>query len=100
MEMPPYTYTPSPPNLTLSCTNAGLFLHPRTVPPDENTPIIRMNRKTGLVRKKEHCSIHFSSSSYALLPTPCGRDDALMLVYHRSARIQTYTMEPVSDILS
>ncbi|GFW16095.1 hypothetical protein TNCV_4680871 [Trichonephila clavipes] len=34
------------------------FVHERriiptaTVPPDENTPIIRMNRKTGLVRKK------------------------------------------------
>ncbi|GFT11234.1 hypothetical protein TNCV_1143731 [Trichonephila clavipes] len=34
------------------------FVHERkifptaTVPPDENTPIIRINRKTGLVRKK------------------------------------------------
>ncbi|GFW65772.1 hypothetical protein TNCV_585981 [Trichonephila clavipes] len=61
------------------------FVHERrviptaTVPTDENTPIIRVNRKTGLV-KKEHCSIHFSSSSHALLPTPCVRDDALMLV--------------------
>ncbi|GFX76694.1 uncharacterized protein TNCV_664021 [Trichonephila clavipes] len=50
-----------------------------TVPPDENTPIIRINRKTGSV-KKEHCSIHFSSILHALLPTPCVRDDALMLV--------------------
>ncbi|GFV72565.1 uncharacterized protein TNCV_4084651 [Trichonephila clavipes] len=62
------------------------FVHKRriiptaTVPPGENAPIIRMNRKTGLVRKKEHCSIHFSSSSHALLPTPCGRDDTLMFV--------------------
>ncbi|GFW10343.1 hypothetical protein TNCV_5096941 [Trichonephila clavipes] len=61
------------------------FMHERriiptaTIPQDENTSIIRMNRKTGLVRKK-HCSIHFSSSSHALLLTPCGRNDALMLV--------------------
>ncbi|GFV33537.1 hypothetical protein TNCV_4566521 [Trichonephila clavipes] len=37
-------------------------------------------QKNGTRQKKEHCSIHFSSSSHALLPTPCGRDDALMLV--------------------
>ncbi|GFT45511.1 uncharacterized protein TNCV_3781431 [Trichonephila clavipes] len=47
MEMPPYTNTTPPPNLTLSCTNAGLFL-----------------------------------LSHAQLPTPCGRDDVLMLVKH------------------
>ncbi|GFV56883.1 hypothetical protein TNCV_1869241 [Trichonephila clavipes] len=31
MEMPPYANTPPPPNLTLSCTNAGLFLLPRSL---------------------------------------------------------------------
>ncbi|GFY24804.1 hypothetical protein TNCV_2689951 [Trichonephila clavipes] len=41
---------------------SGTFVHERriiptaTVPPDENTPIIRMNRKTGLVRKKNIAS--------------------------------------------
>ncbi|GFV78956.1 hypothetical protein TNCV_4347151 [Trichonephila clavipes] len=59
---------------------AAAIIPTATVPPDENTPIIRMNRKMGLVRKKEHCSIHFFSSLHALLPTPCGRYDALMLV--------------------
>ncbi|GFV42623.1 uncharacterized protein TNCV_842931 [Trichonephila clavipes] len=39
-------------------TKSDTFVHERriiptaTVPPDENTPTIRMNRKTGLVRKK------------------------------------------------
>ncbi|GFT70172.1 hypothetical protein TNCV_3456361 [Trichonephila clavipes] len=51
MEMPPYTNTPPPPK-------SDTFMHERriiptaTVPQDENTPIIRMNRKTGLVGKK------------------------------------------------
>ncbi|GFT44093.1 hypothetical protein TNCV_2111181 [Trichonephila clavipes] len=31
MEMPPYTNTPPPPNLTFSCTNAGLFRLPRSL---------------------------------------------------------------------
>ncbi|GFS93536.1 hypothetical protein TNCV_87091 [Trichonephila clavipes] len=67
-------------------TKSDFFMHLRriiptaTLLPDENTPIIRMKRKTRLIRKKEHCSIYFSSSSHALLSTPCGRDDALMLV--------------------
>ncbi|GFX81858.1 uncharacterized protein TNCV_2570581 [Trichonephila clavipes] len=41
-----------------STAKSDTFVHERrivptaTVPPDENTPIIRMNRKIGLVRKK------------------------------------------------
>ncbi|GFW89526.1 hypothetical protein TNCV_1514771 [Trichonephila clavipes] len=67
-----------PPNLTLSCTNAGLFLLPRSLQ-------MKISLLSGWTEKrdsseKEHCSIHFSSSSHALLPTPCGSDDALMLV--------------------
>ncbi|GFV63699.1 uncharacterized protein TNCV_4692471 [Trichonephila clavipes] len=68
-----------------STAKSDTFVHERriiptaTVPPDENMPIIRMNRKMGLIRRKEHCSIHFSSS-HALLLTPCGRDDASILV--------------------
>ncbi|GFT46576.1 hypothetical protein TNCV_3184321 [Trichonephila clavipes] len=54
MEMPPYTNTPP--------TKSDIFVHERriiptaTVPPEENTPIIPMNRKTGLVRKKNIAS--------------------------------------------
>ncbi|GFV60442.1 hypothetical protein TNCV_3470771 [Trichonephila clavipes] len=73
MEMPQYTNTPSPPNL-------DTFVHERriiptaTVHPGENTPIIRMNRKRDSSEKRT-----------LLFPTPCGRDDALMLVYHISS---------------
>ncbi|GFT62145.1 hypothetical protein TNCV_2062241 [Trichonephila clavipes] len=60
---------------TLVHPDAGLFLL-ATVPPDENTPIIRMNRKAGLVRKRTLLHSFHPSSSHALLLTPCGRDDA------------------------
>ncbi|GFW33004.1 hypothetical protein TNCV_1939281 [Trichonephila clavipes] len=32
--------------------NERRIISTATVPPDENTPIIRMNRKTGLVKKR------------------------------------------------
>ncbi|GFX98120.1 uncharacterized protein TNCV_4907671 [Trichonephila clavipes] len=61
------------------------FVHERriiptaTVPPDESTPIIRMNRKMGLVRKKtllHSFLLQFTCSvAYSI-----GRDDSLMLV--------------------
>ncbi|GFU90105.1 hypothetical protein TNCV_4058671 [Trichonephila clavipes] len=41
-----------------------------TVPPDENAPIIRMNRKTGLVRKRTVAPSVSPPSSHALLPAP------------------------------
>ncbi|GFU93471.1 hypothetical protein TNCV_720811 [Trichonephila clavipes] len=67
--MPPYTQHST-------TAKSDTFVHERriiptaTVPPEENTPIIRMNRKTGLVRKKNIAPFISSSSSHALLPTP------------------------------
>ncbi|GFU73161.1 hypothetical protein TNCV_1268011 [Trichonephila clavipes] len=47
------------------------------VPPDENTPIIRMNRKTVL---QKNIAPFIYPPVHDLLLTPCSRDDALMLV--------------------
>ncbi|GFW81296.1 hypothetical protein TNCV_376441 [Trichonephila clavipes] len=41
-----------------------------TVPPDENTPIIRMKRKTGLVRKKNIAPFLFPPVHMLCCPLP------------------------------
>ncbi|GFW05529.1 uncharacterized protein TNCV_437101 [Trichonephila clavipes] len=84
------------------------FVHERriiltaTVPPNENTPIIPMNRKMGLVKKK-NIAPFISPPVHMLccpLPAIATMPRCWYNTYHRSVSMQTYTMEPVSDSLS
>ncbi|GFU04398.1 hypothetical protein TNCV_95941 [Trichonephila clavipes] len=70
MEMPPYTNTPPPSNLTLSCTNRIIPIAAR--PSQMKIRLLSDEQKNG-TRRRNICSIHFSSNSHA---HSCGRDDA------------------------
>ena len=75
-------------------TKSDTLVHKRrilssaTFPPDKNSPIMRMKRKTR--RKKEDCAIHFFSTLQALSPTPSKLDGNLLLTGYTSL-VDEYT---------
>ncbi|GFU74483.1 hypothetical protein TNCV_4557751 [Trichonephila clavipes] len=75
--MPPYTNTPAPPNLALSLDERRII--PTTmVPPDENTPIIRMNRKSGTRQKNIASFISHPVHMITTVPSPLRGSNATM----------------------